>query len=55
MLRSMLVLDPDWMGAKPRLSRMYNMWKGVLAPRIEVVGKELRGYMTDMEKIATKN
>ena len=22
---------------------------------VEVVGKELRGYMTDMEKIATKN
>lgn len=42
MLRSMLTLDPAWMGAKQRLSKIYNMWKAALAPRVEAVGKEHR-------------
>ena len=42
MLRAMIVLSPEFMGAKQRLSRMYNMWKAVLAPRVEASGKEQR-------------
>ena len=42
MLRAIVVLNPGWMGAKQRLSRMYNVWKTVLIPRVEAVGKEQR-------------
>eukprot|EP00966_Prymnesium_polylepis_P315265 7284462-Prymnesium_polylepis.1 len=42
MLRSMLILDTDWMGAKQRLSKLYNMWKAVLASRVEAGNKDQR-------------
>ncbi|KAL1520667.1 hypothetical protein AB1Y20_022238 [Prymnesium parvum] len=42
MLRSMMVLDPEWMGAKQRLSKMYSMWKGALAAKVEIAGKDQR-------------
>ncbi|KAL3894274.1 MAG: hypothetical protein SGPRY_013854 [Prymnesium sp.] len=42
LLRSMLSLNPEWLGTKQRLSKMYGMWKVVLAPRVESAGKDQR-------------
>ena len=50
-LTAMMRLDPDWLGSKARLSKLFGLWKGVLAARVEVspggakaanVEKELR-------------
>ena len=57
LLRAMMRLDPEWLGSKARLTKLYGLWKGVLAHKVDVgakagVERELRARAHALECVA---
>ena len=58
LLRGMMRLDPEWLGSKARLTRLYGLWKNVLGNKADVnakstVERELRSRAYALDCVVT--